>query len=165
MTGKQFHIGRLGIKLIKKIVFNLCLFSVLLANTAKAQQPTGRNMKRIPPAIIFSKILNTAYLKDQEVQMVVVTFASGEVSDGDTYPLEGIGYVLEGELQSAFNGKIMRFNKGDVFHLNPKGPRMAIKNQSKVKEAKLLFYFIGGRGQPFMIPSNSPIRRPGAKCG
>jgi quercetin dioxygenase-like cupin family protein len=123
-----------------------------MANTAKAQHSMTHEVSKIPPAVIFKKLLNTPGIKNQEVRMVLVTFAPGEISGGHRHPIETIGYVLEGEVESTFDGSVHRFKKGDAFYERPNGLHAGTKNLSKTKEAKLLVYFIGDPGKPFLIP-------------
>ena len=137
---------------MKKIIFSSIIFSIAFAITAKAQHSMTNDVTAIPPKVIFKKLLNTPDIKNQEVKMVLVTFAPGEVSGGHRHPIETIAYVLEGEIESTFDGKVQRFKKGDVFYQRPNGLHAGTKNLSKTKEAKLLVYFIGDPAKPFIIP-------------
>lgn len=110
---------------------------------------------KTPPAVIFKKLFNTPGIKNQQVQMVLVTYAPGEVSGGHRHPIETIAYVLEGEVESTFDGKVQRFKKGDAFYERPNGLHAGTKNLSATKEAKLLVYFIGDPDKPFVIPEKN----------
>jgi quercetin dioxygenase-like cupin family protein len=150
---------------MKEIVFKLCLLGMLSASNARSQEPVGRGANRVLPAIIWNKVLQTPYIRDQELQMVVITLGPLGVSGRGEHPLESIAYVLEGELEAVFKRKVRRLHQGDVFYENPKEPPVQTKNLSATKPAKLLFYFIGDKGRPFVIPANSVIRRAAPKCG
>jgi len=137
---------------MKKIILSFIICVPVMANTAKAQHAMAHDVTKIPPVVVFKKLLNTPEIKNQEVKMVLVTFAPGEVSGGHRHPIETIAYVLEGEIESTFDGKVQRFKKGDAFYERPNGLHAGTKNLSKTKVAKLLVYFIGDPGKPFLVP-------------
>lgn len=91
----------------------IILASCLTFVTAQAQHdPTSVKVTKTPPKVIFKQLVNTADLKNQEVTVVVVTIAPGEVSGAHVHPIPTVGYVLEGEVEMNFNGKTHRFKKG-----------------------------------------------------
>lgn len=135
---------------MKKIILSSLVLSLAFAITAKAQH--SHEVTKTPPKLIYTKLLNSDNIKNQEVQMVLVTYAPGESSEPHRHPVETIGYVLEGEIESTFEGKTNRYKKGDVFYETPNGLHEGTKNLSKTKEAKILAFFIGDKGKPFIIP-------------
>jgi quercetin dioxygenase-like cupin family protein len=143
---------------MKKMIFSSLVLSITFAITAKAQHPMADDVNKTPPAIIFKKLLNTPEIKNQEIKIVLVTFAPGEVAGSHRHPIETIAYVLDGEIESTFDGKVQRFKKGEVFYERPNGLHAETKNLSKTKEAKLLVYFIGDPDKPFLIPEKNKPR-------
>lgn len=84
--------------------------------------------------------------------MVIVEFAPGEISSAHRHPLPTFGYVLEGELESTFEGKVYHYKKGDPFYEFPNGLHSGTRNMSKDKPAKLLAFFVGEKGKPILVP-------------
>ncbi len=139
---------------MKKFIFSSLFLSIAFGITAKAQHSIADNITQTPPKVIFKKTFDSKGLKNQEVQIVMVPFAPGEVSGAHRHPVETIAYVLEGEIESTFNGKVHRYKQGDVFYENPNLLHAESKNLSKTKNAKLLVFFIGNSGKPFIIPAS-----------
>jgi quercetin dioxygenase-like cupin family protein len=139
---------------MKKFIFSSLFLSVAFAINVKAQHSIADNITQTPPKVIFKKTFNSPGLKNQEVQIVMVPFAPGEVSGAHRHPVETIAYVLEGEIESTFNGKVHRYKQGDVFYENPNLLHAESKNLSATKNAKLLVFFIGKSGKPFIIPAS-----------
>ena len=137
---------------MKKITLTFLAASGILL-TASAQH-ADHSVTATPPKVIYSKLLNTPSLKDQEFRMVIVTFAPGETSSGHRHPIPTFGYVLEGELESTFDGKVYHYKTGDTFYEEPGRLHTSTKNLSKDKPAKLLAMFIGDKGTPFLVPES-----------
>ncbi|WP_162276935.1 cupin domain-containing protein [Mucilaginibacter pedocola] len=138
---------------MKKIALLTFITASLFTGIARAQHnPAHEEVTATPPKVIFSKLLNTPSLKNQEFKMVVVTFAPGEASSGHRHPIPTFGYVLEGELESTFEGKVYRYKAGDTFYEEPDGLHNGTRNVSADKPARLLAIFIGDAGKPFLVP-------------
>lgn len=138
---------------MKKKLLSVFILSLSVAIGANAQQASkGPTVTNVPPKVIFKRMINTKEIKNQEVKIVLVTFAPGEASSAHRHPIPTIGYVLEGELASTFEGKTHIYKKGDTFWEEPNGLHSQTKNMSKTKPAKLLAYFIGNKEQPFLVP-------------
>ena len=118
---------------------------------ANAQHSNAKkDITQTPPAVVFTKLLNNKKVNNQEIRLVLVNFAPGEVSGAHRHPIPAIAYVLEGEIESTFNGKIKRFKKGEAFYEDPNLLHAATKNLSTTKPAALLVYFIGDQKKPFI---------------
>ena len=128
------------------------LISGALATTVKAQHKTAhsQNITEAPLRVVFSHMINNDKVNNQEVQLVLVKFAPGEISGAHRHPKPAIAYVLEGEIESTFDGKIKRFKKGESFYEDPNLLHAETKNLSKTKPAALLVYFIGDKNLPFI---------------
>jgi len=68
------------------------------------------------------------------------------------HPTPTFGYALEGELESTFDGKVYHYKAGDAFYETPNGLHSGTRNMSKDKPAKLLAFFVGDKGTPFLVP-------------
>jgi len=136
---------------MKKKSWGLVALSALLALGAQAQHgPKSKEITKSPLEVIFRRNINTPEIKDQQVRMVVVTLAPGEVSGAHRHPIPTIAYVLEGEISSTFEGKREIKRKGEAFWEDPNGLHAETVNLSKTREAKLLVYFIGPKEKPFI---------------
>jgi quercetin dioxygenase-like cupin family protein len=138
---------------MKKNLFGVFILGFALSFGASAQHAgKSSEVTQVPPKVIFKRIINTKEIKNQEVKMVLVTFAPGEASQAHRHPIPTMGYVLEGEIASTFEGKTHIYKKGDTFWEEPNGLHNSTRNLSKTKPAKLLAYFIGNKEQPFLVP-------------
>ncbi|MDR6943772.1 cupin domain-containing protein [Mucilaginibacter pocheonensis] len=136
---------------MKKIVLATMAIVGLLITSTKAQ--TGHvEATKTPPQVIFTKLLNTPSLKNQEFKMVLVTFQPGEIGAPHRHPIPTFAYVIEGEFESTFNGKTHHYKAGDAFYEEPN----LVHGQTKTlgdKPVKLLAIFIGDKGKPFIEPA------------
>lgn len=138
---------------MKKISLTLLAFCAALSVNAQAKKDpkcANVNVTQYEPEVIFKRIITTPQIKSQEVKMVIVKFAPGEVSGAHRHPIPTIAYVLQGNISSTFNGKTHIYKQGDAFWEDPNGLHAESKNMSKTEEAKLLVYFIGPKELPFI---------------
>lgn len=137
---------------MKRFIFSLIAFMAVFTISTKAQHSASHGeVSKYAPVNLFTKTLPTT-LKGEQVQVVLVKFAPGEVHGPHRHPLATIGYVLEGEIESTFEGKKYVYRQGDVFWEEPHGLHDSARNLSKTKEAKLLVYFLGPVGTPYLVP-------------
>ncbi len=67
-----------------------------------------------------------------------------------------VGYVLEGSIESTFEGvKNMSTSKETFSGKNPNGLHNQTMNLSKTKDAILVVFFVGAKGSPVLIPEKS----------
>lgn len=136
---------------MKKTALSLMILSGAFMMTAKAQKMDhSQAVTQVPPEIVFKHMINTPKINNQEVQLVLVKFAPGEISGAHRHPKPAIAYVLYGEIESVFDGKVKRFKKGESFYEDPNLLHAKTKNLSKTKPAALLVYFIGDEHLPFI---------------
>lgn len=129
--------------------FTLCMAFTLNSKAQHSGKPTATD---VPPQLILKQLIQTSGIKEQEVKMVIVTFAPGEVSTAHRHPNPTFGYVLEGELESTFDGHVYHYKAGDAFYERPTGLHAGTRNMSKDKPAKLLAFIVGDKGRPILIP-------------
>ena len=137
---------------MKKSTIILSVLCVACIVNAKAQHGGHSEVTDVPPSVILTQLIETSGLKEQEVKVVIVHFAPGEVSTAHRHPIPTFGYVLEGELESTFDGKVYHYKAGDAFYERPNGLHSGTRNMSKDKPAKLVAFFVGDKGKPFLVP-------------
>ncbi len=138
---------------MKKIAFSIIALSTLFALETKAQHAEGHEVTKIPPKVLFTReITSMPEIQGQEAQLVLVRFAPGEKSGPHRHPLALVGYVLEGSIESTFEGETHVFKQGDTFWEEPHGLHNGTQNLSNTKEAKLLVWFVGPKGTPILVP-------------
>jgi len=116
---------------------------VISALSAQAQQ--------IRDTTILRQLLNGQGIHNKEAQMEVVTFAPGSVSSPHRHPCPTFGYLLQGELESIFEGVKHVYKAGDCFFEKPNGLHSLTRNNSKSEPAKLLVFFINDPSKPNSI--------------
>ena len=143
---------------MKKSVFSLTVLLSAIAFSIKAQhQEHGDNQVSVyPPKVLFTKTLPPD-LKKEDVRVVLVRFAPGEVSNAHRHTMATIGYVLEGSIESTFEGVKHIYNKGEVFWEEPGKLHNQTRNLSKTKDAVLVAFFVGATGSPVLIPEKSTL--------
>lgn len=141
---------------MKKFVFNLTvlLTAFALGTKAQHQEHADEEVTAYPPKILFTKQLAASLQKDK-VEVLLVRYAPGEVSKAHRHPMATVGYVLEGSIESTFEGVKNIYNQGDVFWEEPGGLHNQTRNLSKTKEAKLVVFFVGATGSPVLIPEKA----------
>ncbi len=107
--------------------------------------------QQISDSTILKQLLNGQGIHNKEVQMEIVTFAPGSVSSPHRHPCPTFGYLLQGELESVFEGVKHVYKAGDSFYENPNGLHSLTRNNSKSEPAKLLVFFINDPSKPNSI--------------
>lgn len=107
----------------------------------------------ISAKVILNQVL-PAELKNQEVVMMVVEFPPGNVGAAHRHPGQTFGYLLEGELESVFEGKTYNYKQGDSFYEFPNGLHNSTRNPSSTVTAKLLVFFVNEKGTPTSVRVN-----------
>ena len=133
-----------------KAIFKTVIIASLLITPAlnlRAQQ--------IKDTTILKQLLNGQGINNKEVQMEIVTFLPGSVSSPHKHPCPTFGYLLQGELESVFEGVKHIYKAGDSFYEKPNGLHSLTRNNSKSAPAKLLVFFINAPSKPNSIHLNT----------
>lgn len=101
---------------------------------------------------ILQQLLNDPGLEGREVKMLIVDYPPGSASEAHRHPCPTFGYVLEGEIESVFEGKAHRYKKGDSFYEFTNGLHNSARNTHPTEPAKLLVFFIAEKDKPTYIP-------------
>ena len=107
---------------------------------------------QISDTIILRQLLNETGIQNKEIQMLIVDFPPNTISASHRHPCPTFGYILEGELESVFEGKKYTYNKGDPFFEMSNGLHSVTRNNSLTQTAKLLVFFITDTGKPTSVP-------------
>ena len=130
------------------------LLSVTLTNRVDAQDMPGHqhaNTSGIREKSLLKKLLNENGISNREVQMEVVNFPPKSSSPAHRHPCPTFAYVLEGELESVFEGVSHRYKQGDSFYEETNGLHSVTRNKSSSKTAKLLVFFIAEKNKPTTV--------------
>ena len=131
-----------------KRILTLVLISICISH-AQAQQLPSQTQPSVKT--ILKQQLNET-LSDREVKMLIVEFAPGSTSAAHRHPCPTFGYLLEGELESEFEGKVYRYKKGDSFYEFTNGLHQSATNKHPTDTAKLLVFFLAEKNKPTSIP-------------
>ena len=137
---------------MKKATITFLTYCIIFTSNAKAQHSGHTPVAGTPPCVILKQLIPSSGLKEQEVKMVIVNFAPAEDLAAHRHPIPTFGYVLEGELESTFDGKVYHYKAGDAFYERPNGLHARTRNTSKDKPAKLIAFFVGNKGKAFLVP-------------
>ena len=135
--------------------FLSALLFVILTNGLLAQgHPTkSADDAKITSITVLKQLLNEPGIKNKEAQMEVVNFPPGSTSPAHRHPCPTFGYILEGEIESVFEGIRHVYKKGDSFYEKPFGLHSLTRNNDPKKPAKLLVLFL-----------NAPSMQSSIKC-
>jgi quercetin dioxygenase-like cupin family protein len=135
---------------MKKLTATAVAIIGLLITSARAQTGNGGATKT-PSQVLLDSVLNTPSLKDQEVKIVLVTLLPGETGAAHFHLIPAFGYVLEGQYESTFDGKVYIHKAGDAFYEEPNKVHQQTRTIGD-KPAKFLAIFIGDKGKPSIAP-------------
>ena len=138
---------------MKTLVISILILFLSHQGVLHAQDHDHMNTKdKITETYLLKTLLNQPGISNKEVQMLVVTFPPSSVSAAHRHPFPTFGYLLEGELESTFEGKTYHYKPGDSFYEEPNGLHAVTKNSSPDKPAKLLVFFIAEKNKSTSVP-------------
>ena len=126
-------------------------FIVLTGITSYSFGQERHSAGKITESTLLKQFINERGITNREVQMEVVNFPPGSSSPAHRHPCPTFGYVLEGELESVFEGKHHIYKQGDSFYENTNGLHAVTRNNDPAKTAKLLVFFIAEKNKPTTI--------------
>lgn len=129
-----------------KAIFNWVIVACLLVTSSLSV-----HAQQITDTTILRQLLNGQGINHKEVQMEIVVFAPGSISSPHRHPCPTFGYLLQGELESVFEGVRHAYKAGDSFYEKPNGLHTLTRNNSKSAPAKLLVFFINDPSKPNSI--------------
>jgi quercetin dioxygenase-like cupin family protein len=127
------------------------IFKWVIAASLFVTSDLNVHAQQIGDTAILKQLLNGRGIKNKEVQMEIVTFSPGSVSSPHRHPCPTFGYLLQGELESVFEGVRHIYKTGDSFYEKPNGLHSLTRNNSKSEPARLLVFFINDPAKPNSI--------------
>jgi len=127
------------------------IFKWVIAASLFVTSGLNVHAQQIGDTAILKQLLNGRGIKNKEVQMEIVTFSPGSVSSPHRHPCPTFGYLLQGELESVFEGVRHIYKTGDSFYEKPNGLHSLTRNNSKSEPARLLVFFINDPAKPNSI--------------
>jgi quercetin dioxygenase-like cupin family protein len=134
-------------RLVCLLFFGACTTILFAQHQHEQSQATSTAAK-----VLMTQALAGVDLTNQEVTMMIVEFPPNNVGGAHRHPGQTFGYLLEGELESVFEGKTYSYKPGDTFYEFPNGLHSSTHNPSATVTAKLLVFFINEKGKPNTIP-------------
>ena len=129
----------------------LCIASTTIVNGQHHADPSA-DQGPVKSKIILQQLLADSGLENREIKMLIVDFPPKSGSQAHRHPCPTFGYVLEGEIESIFEGKTYLYKKGDSFYEVTNGLHSGSRNNHPSQPAKLLVFFVGEKDKPTTIP-------------
>lgn len=139
---------------LKTLLITSLIVSTISTNKLCAQSLHNqhlRHSKKITENYLLKQLLNEKGISNREVQMLVVNFPPGSSSPSHRHPCPTFGYVLEGQIESEFEGKSHLYKQGDSFYEKPYGLHSVTRNNDPSKPARLLVIFIAEKNKATSI--------------
>lgn len=137
---------------MRSLFFTLVILSLSAQAELHAQHHTPAVGSSTVVTNILQQLLNDPGLEGREVKMLIVDYPPGSTSPAHRHPCPTFGYVLEGEIESTFEGKAHLYKKGDSFYEFTNGLHNSARNPHPTEPAKLLVFFIAEKDKPTYIP-------------
>lgn len=138
-------------KVNRKLTTRAAAVILIASSTGIAYAQEHHAAGKITESPLLKQFINEPGISNREVQMEVVNFAPGSSSAAHRHPCPTFGYLLQGELESVFEGKHHIYKKGDSFYESTNGLHAVTHNNSKTGTAKLLVFFIAEQNKPTTI--------------
>ncbi|HVS91344.1 MAG TPA: cupin domain-containing protein [Mucilaginibacter sp.] len=135
----------------KGLAANAAMFVLLTGLTMATLSIKAQQQPRITEKYLLRQFINEHGISDREVQMEVVNFPPRSSSPAHRHPCPTFGYLLQGELESVFEGKHHLYKQGDSFYESTNGLHAVTRNNSAADTAKLLVFFIAEKDKPTTI--------------
>jgi putative oxidoreductase len=100
---------------------------------------------------LLKQFINETGISNREVQMEVVNFPPRSSSAAHRHPCPTFGYLLQGQLESVFEGTHHNYKQGDSFYESTNGLHAVTRNNSMTDTAKLLVFFIAEKDKPTTV--------------
>lgn len=117
-------------------------------SAARAQEPkTAQGISRT--------LLDQSDLRDLpgwETRMYLIEYAPGVAAPPHHHPAAGVGYVVSGSFESAFEGgETSEVREGQSFRDLPNVPHVMFKNTSATKPLKFVISYVVRKGAPVLV--------------
>ncbi|MBT1700783.1 cupin domain-containing protein [Fulvivirgaceae bacterium PWU4] len=137
---------------MRSLFFSLVILSFAAQGELHAQHHAPAAGSSTVVTNILQQVLNDPGLAGREVKMLIVDYPPGSTTPAHRHPCPTFGYVLEGEIESTFEGKARLYKKGDSFYEFTNGLHNSARNPHPTEPAKLLVFFIAEKDKPTYLP-------------
>lgn len=138
---------------MKKVLLVACA-SVLAALGVQAPHAAGETISKIERKVLERIPLADS---DEELQMMIVTFPPGAQSEPHVHPVQGMNYIIEGTVESQYEGYPLEHFKAGDSYLDLAGVAHKIfRNPSKTQSLKFVIAFKIKKGVAFKQDLQSP---------
>lgn len=129
------------------------LFAVLCSSVLLHAQhhDTPANAK-ITTQPLLQQLIKEKGIDDKKVIMEIVNFPPLNVGKAHRHPCPLFAYLLEGELESEFEGTKYHYKTGDAFYEFKNGLHQSTRNPDSTKVAKLLVFYIADKEGTTYLP-------------
>jgi quercetin dioxygenase-like cupin family protein len=87
-----------------------------------------------------------------ETRLFLVEYAPGVAAPTHHHPVGGVGYVLSGSFESAFEGQSPSVvHEGESFRELPDVPHVLFKNVEPAKPLRFVIAFVVRKGEPVLV--------------
>lgn len=101
---------------------------------------------------LLQQLINEKGIDNKKVIMEIVNFPPLNVGKAHRHPCPLFAYVLEGELESEFEGTKYHYKPGDAFYEFKNGLHQSTRNPDSTKVAKLLVFYIADKAGTTYLP-------------
>lgn len=130
-------------------IFFITLLSSLSLHAQHHDAPANAKITTQP---LLQQLVNEAGIKNKNVIMEVVNFPPLNVGKAHRHPCPLFAYLLEGELESEFEGVKYHYKPGDAFYEFKNGLHQSTRNPDSTKVAKLLVFYIADKEGVTYLP-------------
>jgi len=135
----------------RSIIVKAALLLGIVSLTAISYRVHAQEHQKITEKYLLKQFINEHGISNREVQIEVVNFPPGNSSPAHRHPCPTFGYLLEGELESVFEGKHHIYKPGDCFYESTNCLHAVTRNNDPAKTARLLVFFIAEKNKPTTV--------------
>lgn len=122
------------------LFFAVSLFHIPMANSADVSLLFSKELPNIPGFV---------------GEILTVEYAPGASSNAHRHNANTFVYVLEGTVvMQVKGGEVKTLGPGETFYESPDDIHTVSKNASATEPAKILVFFVKGKGAPSTVPVN-----------
>ena len=139
----------------KPLLTLLILLTTLSWCIAQHHDSPSPTSSKVVSTSLLEQLVNDKGIQDRLVKMETVEFPPLYSGKPHRHPCPLFAYVLEGELESVFEGQSFHYKMGDSFYEKANGLHESMKNLSKTQSAKLLIFYISEKGATTYVPEKN----------
>jgi quercetin dioxygenase-like cupin family protein len=138
------------IKRMRTLVFSPVAFAAILFVGEAMAQPAASQPAGPQRVLLGSTEVPGTTL---ETRLYLITYPPGVSAPRHVHPVVGVGYVLEGEAESQFEGgRVTHLNTGDRFADLAGTPHTLFRNPSAKRQLRFVIAYTIANGAPTLVP-------------